>query len=156
MGGIIVVDFIDMHDQEHKQLLFEKMKEAMVADRAKHNILPVSKFGLMQITRQRVRPELTVETLEKCPTCKGTGEISPSIVFEEEIFNNISYLVNNQTLRSITIKVHPYIASYLCGGLLSKRLQWSWKLKCWVTIIAVPSYTYLERHFFYKDGEEIL
>jgi ribonuclease G len=156
MGGIIVVDFIDMHDQEHKQLLFEKMKEAMAADRAKHNILPVSKFGLMQITRQRVRPELSVETLEKCPTCKGTGEIAPSIVFEEEIFNNISFLVNNQTLRSITIKVHPYVASYLCGGLLSKRLQWSMKLRCWVQIIGVPSYHYLEHHFFYKDGEEIL
>ena len=156
MGGIIVVDFIDMHDQEHKQLLFDKMKEAMAADRAKHNILPVSKFGLMQITRQRVRPELNVETQEKCPTCRGTGEISPNIVFEEEIFNNISFLVNNQTLRSITIKVHPYVASYLCGGLWSKRLQWSMKLKCLVRIYAVPSYSYLEHHFYYKDGEEIL
>ncbi|MDP4210940.1 MAG: Rne/Rng family ribonuclease [Bacteroidota bacterium] len=156
MGGIIVVDFIDLHEQEHKQLVFEKMKEVMALDRAKHNILPLSKFGLMQITRQRVRPELSVETLERCPTCRGTGEISPNIVFEEEIFNNISYLATNQTLRSITIKVHPYVASYLLRGFPSKRLQWSLKLKCWVRIIAVPSYTYLERHFFYKDGEEIL
>jgi ribonuclease G len=156
MGGIIVVDFIDMHDQEHKQMLFEKMKEAMLADRAKHNILPVSKFGLMQITRQRVRPELSVETLEKCPTCRGTGEISPNIVFEEEIYNNISFLVSNQTLRQLTIKVHPYVASYLQRGLPSKRIQWSLKLKCWIRIHAVPSYSYLEHHFYYKDGEEIL
>ena len=156
MGGIIVVDFIDMHTQEHKQLVYEKIKEAMAADRAKHNILPLSIFGLMQITRQRVRPELTVETLEKCPTCRGTGEISASIVFEEELFNNISFLVTNQALRSITMKVHPYIASYLRRGFLSKRMKWSMKLKCWVKIVAVPSYTYLEYHFFYKDEEEIL
>jgi ribonuclease G len=156
MGGIIVVDFIDMHDQEHKQLVFEKMKEAMASDRAKHNILPLSKFGLMQITRQRVRPELSVETLEKCPTCKGTGEISPSIVFEDEIFNNITFLVSNQALRRITIKVHPFVAAYLTHGFPSKRLKWSAKLKCWVKIIGVPSFSYLEHHFFYADGEEIL
>jgi ribonuclease G len=156
MGGIIVVDFIDMHGQEHKQLLFEKMKEAMATDRAKHNILPLSKFGLMQITRQRVRPELLVQTLEKCPTCRGTGEISPNIVFEEEIFNNVLFLVSNQVLKSITIKVHPYVASYLKAGFPSKRLQWSLKLKCRVRIEAVPSYTYLEHHFFDKEGEEIL
>ena len=156
MGGIIVVDFIDMHDQEHKQLVYEKMKEEMANDRAKHNILPLSKFGLMQITRQRVRPELTVETSEKCPTCRGTGEISPTIVFEEELFNNILFLVNNQTLRSLTIKVHPYIATFLKSGFPSKRLLWSLKLKCWVRIQSVPSYSYLEHHFFYKDDEEIL
>lgn len=156
MGGIIVVDFIDMHEQEHKQTVFEKMKEAMASDRAKHNILPLSKFGLMQITRQRVRPELNVETLEKCPTCKGSGEISPSIVFEDELFNNISFLVSNQALRQLTIKVHPIMASYLKGGLLSIRLKWSWKLKCWINIVGVRSYSYLEHHFFYNDGEEIL
>lgn len=156
MGGIIVVDFIDMHESEHKQLVYEKIKEAMATDRAKHNILPLSKFGLMQITRQRVRPELNVQTLEKCPTCRGTGDISPNIVFEEEIFNNISFLVNNQALRYITIKVHPYVAAYLLKGFRSKRLQWSVKLRCWVRIIAVPSYTYLEHHFYYRDDEEIL
>jgi ribonuclease G len=156
MGGIIVVDFIDMHEQEHKMQVFEKMKEAMQADRAKHNILPLSKFGLMQITRQRVRPELSVATLEKCPTCKGTGEISPSIVYEKEIYSNLLFLVDNQGLRNITIKVHPYIAAYLKRGFPSLRLQWVWKLRCWVQIVAVPSYSFLEHHFVYPDGEEIL
>jgi ribonuclease G len=156
MGGIIVVDFIDMHDQEHKQQVYEKIKEAMASDRAKHNILPLSKFGLMQITRQRVRPELTVETLEKCPTCKGTGEISPSIVFEDEIFNNITFLVNNQALKRITIKVHPYVASYLKRGFLPKSLKWSWGLKCWIKVVGVASYNYLEHHFYDQEGEEIL
>jgi len=156
MGGIIVVDFIDMHDQEHRQVVHEKMKEAMSADRAKHNILPLSKFGLMQITRQRVRPELSVETLEKCPTCKGSGEISPSIVFEEEILNNITFLVSNQALRQLTIKVHPFVASYLTRGLISIRIKWSFKLKCRIKIVGVPSYHYLEHHFYDGEGEEIL
>jgi ribonuclease G len=156
MGGIIVVDFIDMHGQEHKQQVYEKMKEAMAADRAKHNILPLSKFGLMQITRQRVRPELTVQTYEKCPVCKGSGEIAPSIVFEDELYNNISYLVINQGLRYIRVKVHPFVASYLNKGLFSKRLQWIARLKCYIQVEAVPSYTYLEYHYFYRDGEEIL
>jgi ribonuclease G len=156
MGGIIVVDFIDMHGQEHKLQLLEKMKEFMGADRAKHNILPLSKFGLMQITRQRVRPELTVETYEKCPTCKGTGELAPSIVVEDELFNNISYLVANQGLLNLTLKVHPYLASYLKSGIISKRIKWIFKLRCFIRIEAIPSYNYLEYHFFYKDGEEIL
>lgn len=156
MGGIIVVDFIDMHDQEHKQVVFDKMKEAMTNDRAKHNILPLSKFGLMQITRQRVRPELNVETHEKCPTCKGSGEVSPSVVFDDELFNNISFLVSNQASRQLTVKVHPIMASYLTGGFVSKRLKWSWKLKCWIKIKGVPSYSYLEHRFFDSDGEEIL
>jgi ribonuclease G len=156
MGGIIVVDFIDMHEQEHKQQVFEKAKEAMANDRAKHNILPLSKFGLMQITRQRVRPELTVETHEKCPTCKGTGEISPSIVFEEDLFNNISFLVSNQALRYLEVRVHPYVASFLTKGFPSKRLKWGWKLKCKLKIVPVASFNYLEHHFFDRDGEEIL
>jgi ribonuclease G len=156
MGGIIVVDFIDMHGQEHKQQVFERMKEYMASDRAKHNILPLSKFGLMQITRQRVRPELTVQTYEKCPVCKGSGEIAPSIVFEDELFNNISYLIINQGLRHITLKVHPYVASYLTKGLYSKRLKWIFKLRSFIKIESVPSYTYLEYRFYYRDGEEIL
>ena len=85
MGGIIVVDFIDMQKSEHRQKVFERMKEAMNADRTKHNILPLSKFGLMQITRQRVRPELAIETNETCPTCFGTGKIAPAILLEEKL-----------------------------------------------------------------------
>ena len=81
MGGIIVVDFIDMNTQEHRQMLYDRMKEAMSKDSTKHNILPLSKFGLMQITRQRVRPEMNIDVTEKCPTCRGTGEIGPSLVF---------------------------------------------------------------------------
>ncbi|MDR3093073.1 MAG: Rne/Rng family ribonuclease [Bacteroidales bacterium] len=154
MGGIIVIDFIDMYTAEHRQKLYEKMKEAMVEDRARHNILPVSKFGLMQITRQRVRPELSVHTLEKCPTCKGSGEITASILFDDELFNNLAYLVERDNLKKVEIKLHPYVATYLKKGLFSMRWKWSRKLHCSIKLEAVPTYSFIESHF-YSDGVEI-
>ena len=74
MGGIVVIDFIDMHKATNRKMLFDYLRELMLLDRAKHTILPPSKFGLVQITRQRVRPEMNIITNEKCPSCDGTGE----------------------------------------------------------------------------------
>jgi len=156
MGGIIVIDFIDMYTAEHRQELFEKMKEAMADDRAKHNILPVSKFGLMQITRQRVRPELNERVLEKCPLCKGSGEIVPSILFDDELFNNLSYVIEQDKLKFISLWVHPYIAAYLTKGLLSLRWKWSMKLHCRIQLKTDSSFSFFETKFFNRDGEEII
>ncbi len=156
MGGIIVVDFIDMHLSENKQKLFEKMKEAMAIDRTKHNILPLSKFGLMQITRQRVRPEMSIETIETCPTCAGTGEITPSVLFVDELYNNIQYLTENYKSTVLTVKLHPYIASYITNGIFSKRLKWSLKLKKWIKVVPVSAYSFLAFDFFDTKGEKII
>lgn len=155
MGGIIVVDFIDMHTNENKQRVYEKMKEAMAPDRTKHNILPLSKFGLMQITRQRVRPELNIQTVEKCPTCKGSGEINPSVLFVDDIENHISFLINEINYKELTLKVHPYIAGYIKQGLISKKLKWFFKFKKRIKVESVNSYHLLEFHFFDKNGEII-
>ena len=156
MGGIIVVDFIDMYTAEHRQKLLETMRESMADDRARHNILPISKFGLMQITRQRVRPELSEQVVEKCPTCKGSGEISPSILFDDELFNNVSYIIEQEKLKRIVLRVHPYIAAYLKKGLFSLRWKWCWRLMCIIKIVSDPSYSFLESKIFNKDGEEII
>jgi len=91
IGGIIVIDFIDMQSSENKQVLFDRMKELMANDRTKHNILPLTKFGLMQITRQRVRPEMKIITDEKCPACQGTGEIKPTILFTDELERTLAF-----------------------------------------------------------------
>jgi ribonuclease G len=155
MGGIIVVDFIDMHGAENKQKVFEKMKEAMSFDRTKHNILPLSKFGLMQITRQRVRPELNIETMEKCPTCKGSGEITPSVLFVDDIENYLSFLINEANYKNLTLKVHPYIEGYIKKGLFSKKFKWFLKFKKNIKVESVNSYQFLEFHFFDKNGEII-
>ena len=156
MGGIIVIDFIDMYTSEHRLKLLEFMREAMAEDRAKHNILPVSKFGLMQITRQRVRPELKRQAVEKCPVCRGSGEIVPSILFDDELFNNISYIIEQSALKSITVCVHPYIAAYLTKGLFSVRWKWARKLHCSIKIAPNSSLSFFESKFFNKDGEEII
>jgi ribonuclease G len=156
IGGIIVIDFIDMTEPEHKQKVFEKMKEVMLRDRAKHNILPLSKFGLMQITRQRVRPEMNIDTMENCPTCKGSGKISPSILFEDELENHLSYLVNNVNMSTLTLRVHPYIYAFLTKGFISKKLRWRFRYRCSITLEAVSSYYFFEFHFLDKNGEEIV
>jgi ribonuclease G len=155
MGGIIVVDFIDMHSQENKQMLFDKMKEFMSEDRTKHNILPLSKFGLMQLTRQRVRPEMNIKTMEKCPTCHGTGEISPSILFTDEIEDRLQTIIQENKPKNLVLKVHPYTDAYLNKGLISKRMKWGYKYGCKIKIIPMVSYHYMEYRFFNSHDEEL-
>ncbi len=155
MGGIIVVDFIDMHTQENKQLLYEKMKEFMSEDRTKHNILPLSKFGLMQLTRQRVRPEMNIKTMEKCPVCLGTGEINPSILLADEIEDRLRTIKEELNPKSLTLKAHPYVAAYLSKGLISTGLKWRFKYKCRIRVVPMDSYHYMEYHFFNSHDEEI-
>ena len=124
MGGIIVIDFIDMATAEHRQQLYQHMKELMAKDRARHSILPLSKFGLMQITRQRVRPALDITTEESCPSCHGTGVVQPSLLFTDRLKDKIDYLVNTLQHRDITIYVHPYVDAYLKKGIISQYHRW--------------------------------
>ncbi|MCF6365123.1 MAG: Rne/Rng family ribonuclease [Bacteroidales bacterium] len=154
IGGIIVVDFIDMHSGENKQKLFQYMKEAMATDRTKHSILPLSKFGLMQITRQRVRPATDIETKETCPTCEGTGEITPSIIFADEVENHLQYMISKYK-GAIELHVHPFIAGYLRYGFKSKLRKWILKYKRKIKIVSVVTYNYLEYRFYNKEGDEL-
>ncbi len=155
MGGIIVVDFIDMHNPEHKNQLFQVLKDEMKHDKAKHNILPPSKFGLMQITRQRVRPETNIKVLEKCPTCNGSGEIGPSILVTDEIENNLRFILKEQNEKKVSLAVHPFVAAYLKEGFPSVRFNWWRKYGKWVKVEGVSSLNFLEYQFYNGDGEEI-
>lgn len=127
MGGIIVVDFIDMDSQEHNQKLYEHMNQLMKGDRAKHNILPLSKFGLMQITRQRVRPAMDVHVEEVCPTCFGKGTIKSSILFTDTLENKIDYLVNHLGQKKFKLYVNPYVEAYITKGIFNLALRWQMK-----------------------------
>ena len=156
MGGIIVIDFIDMHKSANKQLVYERMREAMGTDRTKHNILPLSKFCLMQITRQRVRPVQYVETAETCPACKGTGKVGASILVTDEIENKIDFILGEMKRKGVTIKVHPFVHAFLTKGLWSKKMQLMWKYKRSVKIEPVSTYNYLECHYFDEEENEII
>lgn len=157
MGGIIVVDFIDLHSADNRKLLFDRMKEEMSKDRAKHNILPPSKFGLIQITRQRVRPEMNVVTVEKCPTCGGSGEIQASILVVDQIENNLRYILKEQNEAGVTLCVHPYLEAYLTKGnyFTSIRRKWNKKFGKSIQIRPVSSYNFLEYRFLNKSDDEI-
>jgi ribonuclease G len=156
MGGIIVIDFIDMKSSEHKQQITERMRKVMENDRAKHSILPLSKFGIMQITRQRVRPEMNISTTEKCPTCRGTGEISPSILFVDKIESHLAEILQKQKHTSLTLKVHSYVAAFILKGLYSIKCRWRYKYKCRIRVLAISSFDFLEYHIYGKNGEEII
>ncbi len=155
MGGIIVIDFIDMKQANNRKKLFNHLKNEMSKDRAKHTILPPSKFGLVQITRQRVRPEMNVETVEKCPVCEGTGEVKPSILFIDELENNIRYLLQEQNEKSLMLILHPYLYAYLTQGIFSPRWKWFRKYNRWIKLKPDNSYHLLEYHFFNKNNDEI-
>ena len=156
MGGIIVVDFIDMHRAENKQKVFNHMKEVMARDKTKHNILPLSKFGLMQITRQRVRPEMHVETAESCPTCNGSGKIQPAILLDDHIKLELSTLLEADKQKKITLQVHPFFAAYLNKGFNSIIKKWRKELKCKINLEALDSATYLEYIVLNENGEELI
>ncbi len=155
MGGIIVIDFIDMQSFENKQILFEKMKEVMSGDRTKHNILPLTKFGLMQITRQRVRPEMNIVTDEKCPVCQGSGETKPTILFTDELERSLAFIVDKIKTRKLLLNAHPFVAAYLTKGIYPVFRKWNMKYKIMLKVQAVTSYHMLEYHFYDRDNNEI-
>ena len=155
LGGIIVVDFIDMKLPENKRKLADAMEQFMKVDRARHAVLQISKFGLMQLTRQRMKPEMNINTSEVCPSCNGTGKISSTLVLEDEIEKNLSYLIM-QKHKGLTIEVHPILHAYLTKGwLLSKLSVWRRKYKQKIKIKANSNYHLTEFHFYDDSDEEI-
>jgi len=156
MGGIIVVDFIDMRSQDSRKLIYKTMKDEMGDnDRAKHTVLPLSKFGLMQITRERVRPQMNIVTKEVCPTCNGTGSITASILITDQIEQHIEHLFVKQNETELVLALHPFLFAYYTKGIISKRVKMFFKYKRWVKIVKDSSLGITEFHFLNKDGEEI-
>jgi ribonuclease G len=156
MGGIIVIDFIDMQDADNRLKVHQKMKEVMAADRTKHHILPLSKFCLMQITRQRVRPEQNIDTSEVCPVCKGTGKVTATVLIVDEIASKVDYIFSDLNHKKILINVHPFVAAYLNKGFFSIVRKWRWKFKKRIEIIANEKTPLLEARFFDAANEEII
>ncbi|TYA52957.1 Rne/Rng family ribonuclease [Formosa maritima] len=154
MGGIIVVDFIDMTKPENRKKLFNHLREEMKHDRAKHKILPPSKFGLIQITRQRVRQEMNIKTREDNPNGISGEEVEAPIVLIQKITHDLEQLFKKD-YKKITLNTHPFIAAFLTKGFPSIRSKWFFEHKKWVKVLPRDAYTYLEYHFFDKNGNQI-
>ena len=155
IGGIIIVDFIDMDSAEHRQLLFEQMRKLMKRDRARHNVLQLSKFGLMQITRQRVRPAVEMDVREECPTCHGSGKIEPSLLFTDKLESECKRY-SDQFGRGLTLRLHPFIFAYVEKGLLWNSLKWQWHRKYGVKVMSSEMLGMLEYRFFDQNLQRLL
>lgn len=155
IGGIIIIDFIDMRNSEHKISLFNKMKDFMRNDRAQHTILPLSKFGLMAITRQRVREEVKIDTSETCPTCLGSGKAKASVLIIEDIKRDISHIQSNRPKSKLKLVVHPFIYAYLTKGIISEQVKWYKEFKSWITIKKNNDFQMLEYKFYDNMDDEL-
>lgn len=155
MGGIVIVDFIDMDKVEHRNELYKYMKELMDKDRAKHNVLPLTKFGLMQITRQRMRPVTEINTTEKCPLCHGTGKIASTVVIDEEIERKIADLAEKGH-RTFIVTVGPILGAYLTRGLNSYVRKWKRKYKCKLNLVEMTDHSILQYEITDEQGKALI
>ena len=156
LGGIVIIDFIDLHKAQNRQLLFDEMNKLMATDKAKHTILPLTKFGLMQITRQRVRPIAVDDVTDVCPTCNGTGRIEPTILLDRKIENQVQFLAEDRGVKYITLSVSPYVAAYLNRGVFSLRLRWMLRYKVWIKIVADQSLGMVDVRYMDRNGAALI
>jgi ribonuclease G len=155
IGGLIIVDFIDMRNQEHKRVLEQKMKDFMHSDRAQHTILPLSKFGLMQITRERVKPEVNINTDEMCPVCQGSGKVNASVLIIEEIIRDIRFVLHNRPSTRFSLHVHPFVYAYFKQGFPNQQMKLFFEFKKWIPIVPNADFHLLKYKFFDKSDDEI-
>ena len=156
LGGIVIIDFIDLHKVQNRQLLFNEMTQLMASDKAKHTILPLTKFGLMQITRQRVRPVAVQDVTDVCPTCNGTGRIEPTVLLDRKIENQIQFLAEDRGAKFIRLQVSPYVASYLNKGFVSLRRRWMMRYGVWIKVVADQSLGMIDVKYFGRKGELLI
>ena len=155
MGGIVIVDFIDMDSPDHRNQLYKHMQEAMSGDRAKHTVLPLTKFGLMQITRQRVRPVTEIKTAETCPVCNGTGKVGPTILQDEKLERELAFYVKEKYVKQFILRVSPIFEAYLTKGWNSIKRKWERKYKCRIKVEGDTDYSILQSQWCGADGEAL-
>ena len=153
MGGIVIVDFIDMDSVEHRNELYKYMTELMSGDRAKHNVLPLTKFGLMQITRQRIRPVTQINTTEQCPLCHGTGKIASTVVIDEQIERKLADIIENTGKKEFTLKVSPILGAYITRGWSSFASKWRRKYRCKLKVVEMTEHSILQYEFYDNEGK---
>lgn len=156
IGGLIMIDFIDMKTPESKKALYNAAVEAMKKDRAQHTILPLSKFGIMQITRERARPEISMDTSETCPSCGGTGKVNATILLVDDIERDLEFIMQSRPKSKLVLQVHPYLEAFLKKGWWkSVQFRWFWKYQKWITIVPQSDSPLSDYRFFDENEDEI-
>ena len=155
IGGLIVIDFIDMKNTEHRRQLFKAMEDFMRKDRSQHTILPISKFGLLQITRERARPEVMVDTAEVCPTCSGTGKVNATILLTDDIERDLEFIMQSRPKSKLYLQVHPYLEAYIRRGLPSLQMRWWMRYHKWIRVRANADFPLSDYRFFDANEDEI-
>jgi ribonuclease G len=118
LGGIIIIDFIDMESAEHREQVYRALKRALAEDKARTNVLEISELGLVEMTRKRVRQDLRALLSTVCPTCKGSGITKSDATLAAEIFRGAqakAATAGDTNGRELVIRVHPDLARYLEG-----------------------------------------
>lgn len=140
IGGIVVIDFIDMIDPNNRRILYEEFKKELRKDRAQANISPISEFGLIEMTRERIRPSLIFTYSEPCSVCNGTGRITTKSTILTRIERSLKRIKANTEERNLRLEVNPEIKDFLTEGLRSpiRRLMW----KYWVKVEVAPNESY--------------
>jgi ribonuclease G len=156
LGGIVIIDFIDMHKAQSRQLLYDEMQRLMATDKARHTILPLTKFGLMQITRQRIRPVAVKDIRELCPTCGGSGKVEPTVLLERTIENQLSLIADEHGERFVDLVVSPYVAAFLKKGIFSLRNRWVLRFGMYIRVTASQSAGIIEVKYLDRKGEDML
>jgi ribonuclease G len=154
IGGLITIDFIDMKNVEHKKSIFKAMEDFMRKDRAQHTILPLTKFGLMQITRERARPEIVVDTAEVCPTCAGSGKVNATILLTDDVERDLEFIMQSRP-KGLNLKVHPYLEAFLKRGWPSTQMRWYMKYHKWISVTAHVDFQLNDYRFFDNNDDEI-
>lgn len=155
LGGIILIDFIDMKSADHRKALYQSMQEYMAGDRAQHTILPLSKFGLMQITRQRVRPEMTIDTTEVCPSCQGTGAVNPTVLVTEDIQRDLDFIMQNRPNSKVSLHTHPFVEAYMKRHWRKTQREWYFRFYKWIRIYGSSELPLTKYVFFDENEDEI-
>ena len=155
LGGIIVIDFIDMKLPDNKRKVQDAMEGFMQPDRARHAVSQISKFGLMQLTRQRMKPEMNINTSEDCPSCNGTGKIGSTLILEDEIEKKLNYLAAH-SYKKVVLIVNPIVYSHLSKGFFTSIFKrWKRKYKLKLELQQNNQYHLIDFKFFDENEEEI-
>jgi ribonuclease G len=129
IGGIIIIDFIDLEEEKNKKKVFDELKKEFRKDRAKVSILPMTEFGLIQITRQRVRKSIFQRTRDVCPTCGGTG----ILISKESLLKDIEHWLRRfklgKILPKVVLKINPFLENVILKGFFPRYIRWRIKFR---------------------------